>query len=118
VLPSLVMAGAGVMMLAPLLSVAFLAKVAENSVDYSLQNTARQALFLPTSREAKYQAKVTIDTFLVRGGDVLSAGLVWVGVHLHLPVRCFALVNVALSGAWMVVAWRLGARHRVIVAGR
>jgi len=118
VLPSLVMAGAGVMMFAPILSVAFMAKVAENSVDYSLQNTARQALFLPTSREAKYQAKVTIDTFLVRGGDVLSGGLVWLGVHLHLPLRCFALVNVALSAAWMVVAWRLGARHRSLADGR
>jgi AAA family ATP:ADP antiporter len=118
VMPLLVMGGYGFMAFAPLLPVAFMTKVAENSVDYSLQNTARQALFLPTSREAKYQAKVTIDTFLVRGGDVLSAGLVWLGSHLHVELRCFALVNVALSAAWMVVAWRLGARHRAITAGR
>ena len=31
-------------------------KIAENSVDYSIQNTTRQALFLPTSRDAKYKA--------------------------------------------------------------
>jgi len=56
VLPVLVMGGYGVIAFAPLLPVAFMTKVAENSVDYSLQNTARQALFLPTSRQAKYQA--------------------------------------------------------------
>ena len=118
VLPTLVMAGAGVLMFAPLLSVVFMAKVAENSVDYSLQNTARQALFLPTSREAKYRAKVTIDTFLVRGGDVLSGALVWLGIHLHLPLRCFALVNFALSAAWIGLAWRLGARYRALTDRR
>ena len=55
------------------------AKIAENSLDYSLSNTARQSLFLPTSREAKYKAKQAIDTFFVRFGDVASAGLVFAG---------------------------------------
>jgi hypothetical protein len=32
-------------------------KVSEKSLDYSLNNTARHALFLPTSREAKYKAR-------------------------------------------------------------
>src|SRR5262245_21968149 len=31
-------------------------KVFDNSIDYSLGNTAKQALWLPTSREAKYKA--------------------------------------------------------------
>jgi AAA family ATP:ADP antiporter len=100
----------------PLLSIAFATKVAENSVDYSLQNTARQALFLPTSREAKYQAKVAIDTFLVRGGDVLSALVVWLGIHLHAQLRAFALLNVAFAAAWILLAWRLAARHARVAA--
>jgi hypothetical protein len=33
----------------------------------------RQLLWLPTTREEKYKAKQAIDTFFVRGGDVLSA---------------------------------------------
>jgi hypothetical protein len=48
-------------------------KVLENSTDYSIQNTLRQALFLPTTREAKYKAKAAIDTFFTRAGDVVSA---------------------------------------------
>ena len=39
-------------------------------------NTARQLLWLPTTREEKYKAKQAIDTFFVRGGDVLSAAAV------------------------------------------
>mgnify|MGYP000057750016 CR=1 FL=1 len=34
------------------------AKTAENATDYSLQNTVRQILFLPTTREQKYKANV------------------------------------------------------------
>ena len=36
----------------PLLAVVRIGKVFENSTDYSFQNTLRQALFLPTTREA------------------------------------------------------------------
>ena len=57
-------------------------KTAENATDYSIMNTARQLLWLPTTREEKYKAKQAIDTFFVRGGDVLSAVVVYVG-HAH-----------------------------------
>ena len=49
------------------------AKMAENATDYSVMNTGRQMLWLPTKREEKYKAKQAIDTFFVRAGDVLSA---------------------------------------------
>jgi AAA family ATP:ADP antiporter len=76
------------------------AKIAENATDYSLQNTARQALFLPTERAVKYKAKVAIDTFFVRFGDTLSAIFVGVGIHqLGLAPRELAIVNVALAGS-------------------
>ena len=42
------------------LAVLRLAKTAENATDYSLQNTIRQALFLPTTREEKYNAKQAV----------------------------------------------------------
>ena len=32
-------------------------KIAENSADYSVMNTAKQMIWLPTSREEKYKAK-------------------------------------------------------------
>lgn len=83
-------------------------KTAENATDYSVMNTARQLLWLPTSREEKYKAKQAIDTFFVRGGDLLSAGVVFVGTTmLHLSVPQFAMANLALTLAWLTVAFLL-----------
>jgi len=80
-------------------------KTAENATDYSIMNTARQLLWLPTTREEKYKAKQAIDTFFVRGGDVVSAGVVFLGTGiLHLTVAEFAMGNVVLTLAWMGVA--------------
>ena len=63
----------------PILQVVRVLKIAENSTNYSLQNTVRAALLLPTSREAKYKAKAAIETFCVRLGDVLQAGVIFIG---------------------------------------
>jgi AAA family ATP:ADP antiporter len=94
------------------------AKIAENSTDYSLHNTVRQALFLPTSRAAKYKAKAAIDTFFVRAGDTLSAVLVGVGIHqLGLGARDFALVNLALITVWVAIAVGIARRHRALGHG-
>jgi AAA family ATP:ADP antiporter len=83
-------------------------KTAENATDYSIMNTARQLLWLPTTREEKYKAKQAIDTFFVRFGDVLSAGVVFAGAKvLGLSVEQFAAVNVALTVLWLGIALSL-----------
>ena len=72
----------------------------------------RQALFLPTSREAKYKAKAAIDTFFMRSGDVLSAGVVKLGSQLNLALTGFAWINVGLVLVWIFAATRLSREHR------
>jgi AAA family ATP:ADP antiporter len=84
------------------------AKIAENSTDYSVMNTARAMLWLPTSREEKYKAKQTVDTFIVRVGDMLSAGVVFVGLtFLQLSTRGFAIANIIFCGIWLTIAFAL-----------
>jgi AAA family ATP:ADP antiporter len=82
-------------------------KIGENSTNYSLQNTVRAALLLPTSREAKYKAKAAIETFCVRLGDVLQAGVILIGTSLHFSVRAFAGMTLAITLLWLFVAFRL-----------
>jgi AAA family ATP:ADP antiporter len=95
--------------LVPSIAIVRWAKTAENSVDYSLMNTVRQMLFLPTTREEKYKAKQVIDSFVVRTGDVLSAATVYVGTtYLALGVSEFAWINVALVLMWLLVAVLVG----------
>jgi AAA family ATP:ADP antiporter len=79
-------------------------KVADNSLDYSLGNTTKQALWLPTSREAKYKAKQAVDSFFVRAGDVLQAGIVLVGERLAFTVPAFAAITLVLASGWLTVA--------------
>lgn len=79
-------------------------KTAENSTDYSVMNTTRALVWLPTTRAEKYAAKQTIDTFFVRVGDVLSAGLVFAGTQwLQFHAQQFAFANLVLVGLWMGV---------------
>jgi AAA family ATP:ADP antiporter len=108
VLPVVALCGYASMALVPLLPLIRGVKLAENSLDYSLQNTSRNALYLPTSTEAKYKAKQANDTFFVRFGDVASAGVVFAGTSLGFAARHFALVNVVLVGVWLLLAVVIG----------
>ena len=89
---------------APSVQLMGILKIADNSLDYSLGNTTKQALWLPTSREAKYKAKQAVDSFFVRMGDVASAGLVWTGERLVLSIPAFATITLALAGGWLAVS--------------
>ena len=82
-------------------------KIADNAIDYSLGNTTMQALWLPTSRETKFKAKQAIDSFCVRAGDVLQAGVVYTGELTALTVSGFAAVNVVFACGWLAVAFGL-----------
>lgn len=113
VLPIIALGGYLVAAFYPVLAIVRWVKTAENATDYSLQNTVRQVLFLPTTREQKYKAKQAIDTFFVRSGDVLSAVLVFVGTTLlTLSTQQFAMINIALVCLWLVLAYLIGAEHR------
>jgi AAA family ATP:ADP antiporter len=108
-LPAIALVGYASMAAIPILAFIRAVKLVENSVDYSLQSTTKNALYLPASREAKYKAKQANDTFFVRLGDVLSAGLVFAGVTwLGFAPRHFALVNVALIIVWLLLAFAIG----------
>jgi AAA family ATP:ADP antiporter len=110
--PIVALAGYLLMLRAPSIQLMGILKTADNSIDYSLGNTTKQALWLPTSREAKYKAKQAVDSFFVRMGDVLQAGVVFVGERLALAVPAFAAVNVVLVAAWLAVVALLNATLR------
>lgn len=105
VLPLIATGGYTLLAALPVLSVVRVAKILENSTDYSLNNTVRHALFLPTSRDAKYKGKAAVDTFFVRAGDLLQTGVVDIGTRfLALSVSGFAVLNLGLVAVWIVLA--------------
>ena len=108
-----------VLIFVPTLTAVLVAKVAENSTDYSLNNTVRNMLFLPCTYEEKFSGKQAIDSFFVRMGDVLSAGLVFLGTSVFsLHPKQFAFVNGVIVLAWLGLAWRVGRRYDVLTEER
>ncbi len=113
ILPVIALVGYSLAAFLPVLGMVRWIKTAENATDYSLQNTLRGVLFLPTTREQKYKAKQAIDTIFVRAGDVLSALLVYVGTtYLAFHTAHFALFNLALVGVWIFLAILIGREFR------
>ena len=114
-LPLIALGGYSIVALGVSFAVVRWVKTAENATDYSIMNTARGLLWLPTTREEKYKGKQAVDTFFVRAGDLLQAGLVYAGTHfLLLSVRGFAVVNVLLTLGWLAVAFAILRENRAL----
>ena len=116
ILPTIALGGYSLIALLPVFTIVSWIKILENSTDYSLQNTTRHALFLPTSREAKYKAKQAIDSFFVRAGDLLQAVIVFAGTALAFTTQHYALVNVAFVALWLLAAIGIAREHRRLMA--
>lgn len=98
---------------APLLTLIRFARMFEMTADYSLTNTSRQALFLPTDKAETYEGKTTIETFFWRFGDLLQAGMVYAGTRwLEMGLAEFAVFNVVLASFWIAVAMLIGRMYR------
>ena len=111
ILPMIALGSYAAIALLPVLGMVRWVKITENSIDYSLQGTVKQVLYLPTTRTEKYKAKQAIDTFFVRLGDLCAAGLVFAGTHvLGFGIPEFAATTAAITAAWLAIALAVGRR--------
>jgi len=100
------------MVFMPILGLIKVLKVAENSSNYSIHNTARQMLWLPTTKQMLYQAKPTIDTLFVRLGDGLAALTILVGTRVFsLGNTGFIVINILLVIVWITISRYLQREH-------
>jgi AAA family ATP:ADP antiporter len=106
VLPVSLIAGAIGFAAAPSLLTVSLMVILDNGLNYSLQQTARESLFTPTSRDEKYKARAFINMFVQRVAKGLSIflalGFAALGFGLRsLSVATLAtLVTLALCGLY------------------
>lgn len=111
VLPSFALIAYGAALFWPVLAVVRLVKIGENSVQYSLQDTTRNALFLMTSRVERFVGKTAVDTVAVRLGAILSAVTVFFGSRAGWSIATFAAINVALALVWLSFVVLIGREH-------
>jgi AAA family ATP:ADP antiporter len=107
-LPLIALMAYGGIAIFPVLAFVRISKIIENSTDYSLYNTTKQALWLPTTREQKYNAKMTIDSFIVRIGDLIASGASLAFLAAGFGVRTYAVANIAMIAIWLVVVVLIG----------
>lgn len=110
--PFISLAAYAAMAFVPMLGLIKILKVAENSSTLSIHNTARQMLWLPTSKEMLYQAKPTVDTLFVRLGDGLAAMTILIGTRVFdLSNTGFVLINIFLVLVWIGLSTYLHREH-------
>jgi AAA family ATP:ADP antiporter len=97
----------------PGLWTAALAKGAEGSLRYSLDQSTRELLFLPLSPELKYRGKPLIDIVVYRGGTGV-AGLILLSATslFSFGLREMAILSSALIALWMGVTFSLRREFR------
>jgi len=114
VVPLVALGTYGGMLFFPVFTLIRWVKVLENGTNYSLLNTVRHALFLPTSREAKYKAKQAIDAFFWRAGDLLQAVVVFIGTRIGMETSQYAALNLVFVVIWLGLAVGIAREHRRI----
>ena len=112
-LPVIALISYSAMAIVPILGVVKLMKVAENSTDYSINNTARHVLWLPVASDVKFKGKPTIDSLFARVGDGMAALTVLIGVQLlDLTTAAFFAFSVVLVLFWIYYGLRVVREHR------
>ncbi|MFM2416924.1 MAG: hypothetical protein RL385_1647 [Pseudomonadota bacterium] len=114
VLPFAVLVVASGFALMPLLWVGSSLSIADNALNYSVNQSARESLYVPASSREKYQAKAFIDIVVQRAakafGVMLSLGMsMWFAGDLG-SVRSLSLIVVGLSVVWLLIARYAGSR--------
>jgi AAA family ATP:ADP antiporter len=115
--PVVVFLGYAAFAFLPVLALFRYYKMMENSLDYSLQNTARQMLYLPLNRQQKYEARAVIDPFGQRIGDLLQAGLIFIGLHwIVMSEGDFMVLTLVLAGINLLVVLAIIRERRRLLA--
>jgi AAA family ATP:ADP antiporter len=75
VLPVAVLAGSGAFMVLPALWIGSLLNTADNGFSYSINQSAKESLYVPTTKDEKYKAKAFIDMFVQRFAKAVAVGV-------------------------------------------
>jgi AAA family ATP:ADP antiporter len=117
ILPILAFGAYGVIGLGAGLTIVKWLKMSENATDYSIMNTGKAMLWLPTAREEKYKAKQTVDTFFVRFGDFAAAVIFITGTTvLGLGIRKVAGFNLIIIAVWIFLTFLILKKHQKLVS--
>ena len=105
----------------PVLWVGSLLNTADNAFSYSIHQSAKESLYVATTRDEKYKAKAFIDIFGQRVAKAIAV-VVSLGLTIHVTefssVRWLSLLSVGLSLALLMLVRYAGRCFDGLAAGR
>ena len=119
VLPFAVLSGSGAMLALPVLWVGGLLNTADNGFAYSINQSAKEALYVPATRDEKYKAKAFIDMFVQRFAKAIAVGIslvITLAVEDFSGVRWLSLVTIPLVLLWLLAVRHAGRRFETLSA--
>jgi AAA family ATP:ADP antiporter len=115
VMPSLILGISGIFLLLPILVIGSSLNTVDNAFNYSINQSAREALYTPLCKDEKYKAKAFIDMFLYRTAKVVAVGVALLAgacFEEFQAVRWLSIITIALTWVWFVVANYAGGQFR------
>ncbi len=115
VLPVAILAASMGFAALPILWLGSLLNTADNGFSYSINQSAKESLYVPTTKDEKYKAKAFIDMFVQRFAKavavVVSLGITTVFVEFG-SIRWLSAVIIPLIVIWIYAAVYAGRRFR------
>jgi AAA family ATP:ADP antiporter len=111
VLPLFLAVASGGFVIAPTLALGSLLSVADNGLSYSLNQSSKELLYVPTTSDEKYRAKAFIDMFVQRFAKVIAIGVslvVTTSFSDYRDIRWLAGLLLPLLVIWIVAARHAG----------
>jgi ATP:ADP antiporter, AAA family len=106
-MPVAILLNSTAFLILPVLWIGSFLNTTDNALNYSLNQSSREALWTPTSRDEKYKAKAFIDMFVQRFAKAIAVGInlaisaLFVGIE---GVRWLSLFVVVLIALWLLAA--------------
>lgn len=114
VLPVAMALASGVYVVAPILWTAALLTISDNSFSYSINQTARETLFMPTSADVQYKARAFANMFVQRFGKGIA--ILMALILTAIPIHFLSLLAIAVIGIWIGVALYAGKRFETMTS--
>ncbi len=104
VLPAFILLASTGFLIIPVLWIGSMLNTADNGFSYSINQSAKEALYVPTTRDEKYKAKAFIDMFVQRFAKVLAViiSLIITSVFSGFSsVKWLSLFTVGIVVVWL-----------------
>ena len=99
----------------PILWIGSLLVTADNGFAYSINQSSKETLYVPTSRDEKYKAKAFIDMFVQRFAKAIAVGVslvITMNFTDFSSIRWLSLVSIVITVIWIIAVRYAGKKFQ------